>query len=241
MSSNSIYDAHVVLVAHGGAPGALVGAELHASVLRSRFERVSVLAYRGASTGVESAPPQPSSTRVVVVPFAMADGWFVSQVAPGVVASALGDTAARAVWTQPVGVWPGLVPIVIGRVDAALFGGSVIVVGHGTERDPRSGDAARALAAALVRAGTSAEARFLDQEPRLAPPESRDHRAWIVVPMFAGWGPHVTVDVPSALGCIDGQGTAGQRVPTPHVLEPIGCWPELTAEIEAQVVKALVA
>ena len=126
-------------------------------------------------------------------------------------------------YCTPVGLAPGLAALLARRVDETcrrhgLSPGdvSVLLVGHGTLKDPASAAAARRHAARLAAQGRFARvsAAFLDEPPYLVKAAARLARPAVVVGLFAEAGLHGGDDVPRLLGLGSrkpGQGSPGER------------------------------
>lgn len=158
-----------------------------------------------------------------VVPFFMADGWFVRTAIP----KALQGVDGRVRLCPPVGTSPRLVPIArrlalsaCRMLAAAPADTAVLLVAHGTSRDRASSEAGRSLAEALAHdrrfAGTAAA--FLDEPPSVAEALSTlPGKAVIAVGLFASAGAHGAEDVPRLLREAAGRrrvahaGTIGER------------------------------
>lgn len=203
----------LVLVAHGSSRSPFAAEPVLAAAerLAPQFRDVRV-AFWKQQPSIAEVVATVDAQDVVIVPYFMADGWFVAQAIPSELGLAPGAierlpaTAQRVAYTFAVGSSTA-VPALIER---AVLGAvrtpretAVVVVGHGTERDSASRQSlldcveilrARNLVAEVVPA-------FIDDEPAL---ETWRSRVWstevVVVPFFAGVGPHVSVDVPRALG-----------------------------------------
>lgn len=142
----------------------------------------------------------------VVIPFFMSDGYFVREVLPR-------HLPPHARVTAPLGAsdLSAVVRDCVLRIDA---GAHLVLVGHGTERDPNSSATVEAVATALRRELRSVTTAFVDQAPRLETTWARvppDGGAVVVVPYFAFAGPHTEDDIPRGLRLPD----AG---PGPHAI-----------------------
>ena len=186
---------------------------------------------------------------VFVVPIFMSEGYFTRTVVPRELGLPRppGHSAGRRVHCcRPVGASPRIVEIVRNRaLGSAVAPGrtDLVVVGHGTDRSPSSGDTTRSVAEALAARGEFLRVRaaFLDQEPRLPtlvgaerPPADPDAAEVVIVPFFVSRGWHVGTTLPRAMGSRGAQpGGAGLPV---LITEPVGTHPRL-----AEVVVGLVA
>lgn len=140
--------------------------------------------------------------RVVVCPLLMADGYFAGEALRTAVrrAGPWGDVSLM----PPIGCEPAMQRLAHARARhlAAERGWSrpsVVVVGHGTPRDPRSRRTAEAVAALM--AGDPGLARvavaFLEEEPSLAAALSAIGRPAVIVPYLWSAGRHGLDDLRS--------------------------------------------
>ncbi len=180
-----------------------------------------------------------ASSKVVVLPVFLAEGYFGAKVLPrelGLSGSHGGVQVVgerHVVLAAPFGTYDALADSAATMVHALRLdqAPTVLLVGHGTRRSKRSGDSMRALAAALDGLGFRTVLGFLDQNPTVAEAmEQVGSRDTVVVPFFASRGGHVEQDLPAALGLDPShEGESFQEVKTGggttrvHVLPPLGC------------------
>jgi sirohydrochlorin cobaltochelatase len=159
---------------------------------------------------------------VFIVPVFLADGWFVRDVLP----RALGVDAARAAglrvrYCVPAGAHPAMARLVVSRaVEPGLDAperarATLVLIGHGTERNAQSGRIVRQLAARLRRrSGFGAvDCGFLDEEPRIAGVVERAASPHVVlVPFLVSDGWHTRETIPQALGLRGTRTERGGRV-----------------------------
>ena len=172
---------------------------------------------------------------VFVVPVFMSEGYFTRTVVPRELglSGPLGHPAGRRVHCcPPVGTSPRIVEIVRDRAlrSAAVPGRTdLLVVGHGTDRSPSSGDTTRSVAEALTAQGEFRRVRaaFLDQEPRLSellgaerPGADRDAAEVVIVPFFVSRGWHVGTTLPRAM--TSGDAHSGGVRHLVRITEPVG-------------------
>ncbi len=157
------------------------------------------------------------SADVVVVPVLASDGWFARRMLP----RALGLRGERAhlpaklgghrvVCADPVGTRPELARIVLENATGALAGASLspssaslIVVGHGTSRDPSSGSSVRTVVASLGVSGPFQRvvAGFIDATPNVAAAlHALPAGPVVAVPFLMAEAGHSLDDLPRALG-----------------------------------------
>jgi sirohydrochlorin cobaltochelatase len=199
--------AGLLLVAHGvgGAPGA---AEQHAAAIRARglFAAVAASCLKGAPSPLAAFQAMPAG-RVYLVPFLMSAGYVLHDGIPAALGAALRDP--RLTVCRPVGEGPHLTRIIAARAAQACVRQGLaaaetvlLLIGHGTPRDPQSRDAARAQAARLTadRQFAAVVTGFLDDAPDVgAALGSIEGRACVAVGLFADAGPHGEADARAAL------------------------------------------
>jgi len=217
----------VILCAHGGAAGA-AAAEGHAARLRERgaFEGVMACGLRGAPD-LAAVFSRVRSSSAVVVPMLMADGYTCRKVLPAAVADAAPEGLVVRI-APPLGTHPGVADIIARRARQvcldrgwAMAQTGLLVVGHGTARDPRSGESVEAAATRLrdCRAFADVRAAYLEQSP-LAGDALCEIRAEFC--LVAGYlfdvGGHAAQDLPALIRT--------QR-PDSFYLGPVGIDPEI--------------
>ena len=217
----------VILCAHGGVAGC-GAAEQHARRLREggAFEDVVACCLRG-TPDLAMAFARVQAPVVAVVPVLMADGYTSRTVLPKAVADAAPDGLVVRI-TPPLGTSPGVGDIIARRALLACRDRgwqaaqtSLLVAGHGTVRDPRSGDTAKSTADRLRAGGAFGDARagFLEQPPLLADVLSElQPKPCVVAGFFADAGDHAVRDLPSLIN---------RNHPNAAYLGPIGVDPEV--------------
>lgn len=161
--------------------------------IRARYDRVETRFLKQVPLLDEMA--WEALDEVVVVPYFMADGYFVRNVLPRL----LPDDA---VITPPLGTADLSAPIVR-LVESFATDAHLVLVGHGTERSPASARSVEEHATRLRSTLRSVTTAFVDQEPKLDTTwrrVPRDGRPVVVVPFFAFAGPHTEDDIPDGLG-----------------------------------------
>ena len=217
----------LILVGHASSfdPEAAASVSQHAAELRRRriFGDVREAFWKG-KPGLPEVMPGPEYRQVFVLPFFISEGYFSEGVIPESLGfkpsgqSGWNRTQMRGaqvlVYCNVVGTHQHLDRIAIHRVQEAIerfpfprapkaSDLTVIIAGHGTQRDPNSRTAVEALvkrvAAAEIYAQVSAV--YLEEQPPIAAAyELSPTRHVVVVPFFVGEGPHVKIDIPVALG-----------------------------------------
>lgn len=134
----------------------------------------------------------------VVLPWFLSQGYFTQVVLP--------RELPGATLLEPVGVRSIARAFVQASVQDAIARGAsknadVVLVGHGTRRDPRSAETTLTQAQALREAGKTVHAVFLDQDPEIETCLTRlGTTDVVVVPFLLFEGGHTSVDVPRRLG-----------------------------------------
>lgn len=200
----------LLLLGHGSAKDANAGQAIrdHAASIR----RTAPSRHVGAGFWKESpsfgdclaaCPPGP----VTVVPMFMAEGYYTDEVLPREFGPA--REAGRSIRiTAPIGAHPRMMDAILARAReaGATPADAVVVLGHGTPRNPRSGDTAYAQAERIRDAGEFAEVAtvFLDQEPSMLRVFEfvRAERA-VIVPFFVADGWHAGQTIPAELRALE--------------------------------------
>jgi sirohydrochlorin ferrochelatase len=152
-----------------------------------------------------------ASRDVLVYPLFLADGYFNRVRLPQLIAAAQTPPATprRIRVLPPLGLDPVLVDIIAARAEAAAVGAgsaagpvTLVLLAHGTPRDPASRQATQAMAGQLAGTGRFAAIRsaFLEEPPSLADVLADIAGPAMVVGLFAGEGLHGGGDVPQLLG-----------------------------------------
>lgn len=258
--------AALVLVAHGSerVAAAETATASHAKALgrRALFREVKAC-FLKAAPGPRETVASLHSSSAYIVPCFMSRGYAARTLVPQELGLAgpltrLSRGARQAAplervfYCDPVGTHPRLTEVIARHVEetcrvhdldpAAV---SVLLVGHGTPRDPVSGEAARRHAARLEeRAGFArVRAAFLEEPPYLKDAaEGLGGRPTVAVGLFAEAGAHGEEDVPRLLGLgpaagPPGRAAAGDGAARIWYAGPIGPDPEI-AEIVLDQVRA---
>lgn len=200
-------DTGLLICAHGvaGRPGAAVR-HAHAISSRGRFAGVAACCLTGRPSVGEALEGLPAGA-VVLVPLLMAEGYAWRNLLPRALAAARG--AERVTVRRPVGVHPGLAAVIERAGLEACTARrwepgetTLLLVGHGTGRDPHSSESLEAQARALARAQRFAEVvpAFLEQPTRLGEAlAALDNQHAVVVGLFADAGVHGEDDVRAAI------------------------------------------
>lgn len=226
----------VILVAHGSARSAASAEPVLALAkgLRDRGFPEVRSAFWKEEPFLHQALELTRSGTVAVLPVFLSEGYFSSTVVPRELGLRYGDNhvGGRLVHLlPPLGVNAGLAEIVAARAqekvppDACTSKALLVVLGHGTQRDPASAGTVLDVCASLSREGRFARVApaFIDQDPLLAN-VLKDAREPVIllVPFLVAAGWHGGTTVPRELGS-DSQGARQRIVYT----EPVGTHPAL--------------
>jgi uroporphyrin-III C-methyltransferase len=176
--------------------------------------------------------PEVTEGEVLVVPVMAADGYYARTVLPR-------EIGAVARVTPALGVRAEMADLIVAAAgDAAraqgfdLSGARLLIVGHGTRRDPQgSGDSTYRHADAIAGDGRvrGVDVAFLEQDPQLTSVLAAipGREAVIIVPNLIADGGHAVDDIPAGLGLAPGART-GEYQGRPIVLaRAVGERPEL--------------
>ncbi len=208
----------VAIVAHGSSYDSSVVDDVNQLAARVREAAAIppgvtvVTAFLKNEPRIEDLLTVTSTRRVVVFPLFMAQGWFADRVIPAslgldvpVVYDRWHEVGDKEIcYLQPLGAYDETIDLF--RAELAPDGEAhLIVVGHGTPKDPNSRGTVTEVVERIERAGRWATVRqaFIDDEPNLADTfGSVDLQGGsvVVAPYFAANGPHVREDIPDALG-----------------------------------------
>lgn len=156
---------------------------------------------------------------VTVVPVFVSTGYFTEQVIPremrldGPITRADGQLIR---YTAPIGAHPSLAQVIAERAQeaGAVESDSVVVLGHGTPRNPRSETNVYAQAEALRKLSLFAEVgvAFIDQDPSIVDVfEAVRGDSIVMVPLFIADGWHVSETIPADLAMEGGEVRRGTR------------------------------
>jgi|GEM_PF-1654038 sirohydrochlorin cobaltochelatase len=240
----------VILVAHGSARSAASAEPVLALAesLRDRGFPEVRSAFWKEEPFLHQALEITRCGTVAVLPIFLSEGYFSNTVVPRELGLRYGDNRIGERWIRllpPLGAEAGLADIVAARAREGVPPGAdtseslLVVLGHGTQRDPASGDAVLDVCASISRGKQFARVApaFIDQEPLL---ESvvKDAREPVIllVPFLVAAGWHGGTTVPheldrDALGSLHGE----RRI---VYTEPVGTHPALVDLAEAILLRA---
>ncbi len=199
--------AALVLCAHGisGQCG-MVAEHARALAQEGRFSQVHGCALYGDPRLEVTLDALPDD-EVLLVPYLMAEGYTLKTMQRRVADHPAGG---RVTISRPVGTQAAVTTLIAEKALSACHGAgwgpaetALLLVGHGTVRNPASGATTQAHARALARQGHFAQvaAAFLDQPPVIAEAVARLESAQVLaVGFFTDAGSHGQEDVPERLG-----------------------------------------
>lgn len=210
----------ILLAAHGARRDPSANARVRELAVALAARGVAdevVVGFHQGEPGFTAALDELTAERVLVLPLFTSEGYYTEQVLPKALARSARCEELTLRQAAPIGVHPKLAALVAARIrDVAaaerLDGAetSVLLVGHGTPRNPKSRLATSRLAEALISRGAAEDVvcGFLDDEPSIETAIARvRNREVIVVPFLIGGGGHALEDLPRRLG-----GSADRRI-----------------------------
>jgi len=213
-----------LLIAAHGARGGLEAAGNEAAFRLARNLQARGLTSEVAVGFIRGAPDIGTAlgglraARVFVYPLFVANGYFTRDRLAELLDRARAG-GREVVVAAPLGLDPGLPQLVADFAGHAAAGAgletadcAVILLAHGSKKNPMSGQSTSRIAAELVASGRFATvgAAFLEQEPALAGAAAGLSGPIVVVGMFSGEGLHGASDVPRKVA--DLAGTRREKV-----------------------------
>jgi sirohydrochlorin cobaltochelatase len=203
----------LILAAHGSGDGSAANAHLRRMAARlaesARFGHVSAAFHLG-SPGYADALEGADADLVTVVPVMTSEGWYARTVLPRELARSRRYAAVDVRLTPPVGTHARIPDLAARHIRAEVNRlrldprtVTLVLVGHGTTRDPWSRVATERLRDALRGrcVARRVEAAFLDEAPRVEDAAgSTRHGAVLFVPFLIGGGEHAIRDLPERAG-----------------------------------------
>ncbi len=201
----------IVLAAHGSRSDPSVQQRYEALAARLQARGAAddvIVAYHAVSPSLDACLDRLSAERIAVVPMLTSDGYFNRVVIPAALRQ--NTRAAEPGWriSAPVGTHAAWVTVLAKQVHGAIAEHSLdasrvelIVVGHGTTREPASQTSTASLAAGLSEiVGVPAQAFYLDASPLLETVWGATSREQLVVVPFLFGGGHLRDDIPERIG-----------------------------------------
>lgn len=197
----------LLVIGHGSkrTPASIRPAQQVADALRDGgWADVQVGALR-TEPGIAAAARACAGETLLVLPVALADGWFSATAVPEAVRKA--DPRAG-VLSRATGTHPSFRSVALERYRAACdevgwdpADSYLLLVAHGTPRSSASGAGAAEAAAAARAAGVATSVAFLDDDPLASDAADRlSHQQIVVVPWFLADGAHPRWDLPELMG-----------------------------------------
>lgn len=200
-------DVGVLLVGQGSTrcsrPDDLVARHAAALNRRGRFAEVGAATIAGRPNPRE-ALARMRSREIVVVPFLMCDGTLYHEALPPALAGAGEPDGRRINLCRPLGLHPLVADLVLQRAvqglrdhELAAAATALVLIGHGSSRDPASAAALALQAERLRTASTfhSVEMAFIGQPPFLQDVLASAHHPLMAIALFAARGNHVVEDI----------------------------------------------
>lgn len=235
----------LILAGHGSTRGGGDNPALqaHADTLRAcgQFTAVHAAALYGTPSPREAlaAAAASGARQITIAPLFMCDGQFTRSILP----RAFGldgrhhPTGPRVRVCEPLGLRPELTALLLRRASemAARAGWTteateLLLIGHGSTRDPASQRAVDRHAARAAGIFQSVRTSFLDQAPHLSDVLRARTQPAIAVGLFAAGDLHAGTDIPRLIAAHDG--------PPIHCVEAIGADPAIPDLVMAQVAGA---
>jgi sirohydrochlorin cobaltochelatase len=205
----------LLLVGHGSAHDPAASAPVRASAQRiaqqETFDFVGVGFWKEPPFLPDALAALPGDD-VFIVPMFLAEGYYTRQVVPRQL-GLNGRFTMRAMrhihYCRALGSHPAMSRLVLRSATHALRSAgmeagtaALVIVGHGTERNPFSARSTCKLSARLHGSGYARiDCGFLDQEPRIERVIEQAREPCIVlVPYFLAAGWHTRVTIPQRLG-----------------------------------------
>lgn len=199
----------VLLIGLGSSrrPAAAAALKRHAEALAAMrcFSSVHVAALAGGDEPARVLEQAKDQT-IVVVPMMMCAGWIAQQVLPPLQAECRGRRSV--LLCQPIGMHPAFAGLMQRRAEehSARHGlspreATLLLIAHGTLRNPSSAATTEAHAVAIRAAGRFRQVvtAYLDQPPGIAEALAPLPAPVVAVGCFAAPGHHATHDVATGL------------------------------------------
>jgi len=211
----------LLLAGHGSErnPNTRTPVDQAASLLRAKqiFADVQVTFWRDEPRFHE-ALHHVQTADVIVVPMFMSEGYYTREVLPRELAKA-GAAQSQAFnlhRTAALGTDPRMAQIMMEKAAEVQTHGpaSLIILGHGTPKNPDSGKTTEAQAERIRQQGPFKDVltAFIDQEPLVEKVIATClYDEIVMVPFFVADGWHVSETVPEDLGLEEGRGQIGNK------------------------------
>lgn len=194
---------------HDPAASAMVRAHAARLAARGGFDEV-VGAFHQNTPHFSTVLDEVDANDFTVMPVMTSDGYFTTSFLPRELARNRKYGQVRVRRTKPVGTHPAITQLVKERMDSLISrlglpsaSTAVLIVGHGTPRNPQSRRATNHLARSLREAVSmpGVYTAFLDEEPKLETAiEGIPEPSVIVIPFLIGGSFHAGHDIRTRLG-----------------------------------------
>lgn len=249
----------LILIGHGSSIDRRSAEPVYRAAERFREQFASVrVAFWKEQPSIADALAEVDAEHVIVVPYFMADGWFVTEALPAAIGlqhwPELGSERVggkEVAYTHAVGSHESVHEAVEALAREAAGDSStehvaVALVGHGTTRNTTSRFSAIAAGDALIATNHFAEVTnvFLDDEPGVKDIFETRSSEIIIVPFMVSDGPHVRVDLVRELGLtVMPEFGASVEVEDKSLTfsEPIGLSRQLLRAVTARIEEARLA
>jgi sirohydrochlorin cobaltochelatase len=159
------------------------------------------------------------SEEVTVVPFFIADGYYTQEVIPDLMklTGAYTEKPGKTIsYTRAVGSHPLFADLIMehARMAGWQSGDALVVLGHGTPKNPDSGVNVYLQAERIRKRVPHQEihTQFIDEAPFVTDAwEICKAQRIVIVPLFVADGWHVTETIPEDLGLVDGKARRSGR------------------------------
>lgn len=220
--SNEVETEALVIVGHGSHlnPHSNEPVFHHAEEVRRQdvFDEVQE-AFWKEEPGLRDVLRTLATETVYVVPLFMSEGYFVDEVIPRELRLTEEndlDVDKEVHYTPPVGTHSSMTEVILERAKkVGDKNGGLAVVGHGTERNPKSADAVYQHVEKIRQVGDFKEvqALFMDEEPLVSEvTDYFDTPQIAVVPFFVADGYHTREDIPKDIGIVEDNEVNGHQI-----------------------------
>jgi sirohydrochlorin cobaltochelatase len=146
-----------------------------------------------------------TSGTIIIVPFFISDGYYTRNVIPCCLGLGKETPGRRLIYTRAIGSHPLFADLLVSHAREAGWtsGDALVVLGHGTPKNPASGVNVYLQADRIRRRmpGEEILTSFIDEPPFVTKVWSLTQKKRIfIVPLFVGDGWHVTETIPEDLG-----------------------------------------
>ncbi len=176
------------------------------------------------------------SDQVYIVPLFISEGYFSDEVLPRefrLTDREPLDVDKSVHITKPIGTHPSLADVIVHRAESAVgdalpegVSPALVLIGHGTKRNPKSRKSIENHAARIRQKGVFQEVHsvFLEEEPMLDRTATISSSEYVAaVPLFISDGFHTEDEIPEDIGIIDEDRPSYERG-TPRTVKGRQVW-----------------